>query len=123
MAYSDGERERLAAFIAGVEQAAFGDPWSMGQILAGLNDHAVLATSEHGFALGIAIAGEAELYRMAVLPEFRRRGEGALLLSFFVDACAARACQSVFLEVRRRNNAAISLYVAAGFELVGLRRG
>jgi hypothetical protein len=61
MAYSDCERERLAAFIAGVEQAAFGDPWSVGQILAGLNEHAVLVTSEHGFALGIAIAGEAEL--------------------------------------------------------------
>jgi ribosomal-protein-alanine N-acetyltransferase len=95
----------------------------LGQILSGLNDNAVFAVSEHGFALGIAIAGEAELYRTAILPEFRRRGEGLRLLSAFLEACAARDCRSVFLEVRSRNNAAISLYKAAGFEQVGMRRG
>jgi ribosomal-protein-alanine N-acetyltransferase len=117
------ERERLAAFIAGVERSAFGDPWSCGQIYDSLGDNAVAVTSEHGYALGVAVAGEAELYRMAVEPPFRRRGEGKQLLSAFAERCGAMGCRSVYLEVRSRNAAAVSLYEAAGFVRVGERKG
>jgi ribosomal-protein-alanine N-acetyltransferase len=78
--------------------------------------------SEHGFALGIVTADDGELYRMAVLPQFRRQGEGAQLLASFVNLCAAKGCRSVYLEVRSRNTAAVALYESAGFMPVGKRK-
>ncbi len=54
---------------------------------------------------------------MTLLPEFRSRGLGSLVVDDLL-ARAARNGQSVTLRVPRRNTRAIALYEASGFRLV-----
>jgi ribosomal-protein-alanine acetyltransferase len=78
-----------------------------------------------GYA-GIAfVAGppraEAEIHTLGVDPAFRGRGIGRALLRALL-AVADREHATVFLEVRTDNEAALALYRAEGFAVVGLRR-
>jgi ribosomal-protein-alanine N-acetyltransferase len=74
-----------------------------------------------GFALGRAVAAEAELLLLAVRRGNRRRGVGRALLERFIDNAAARGAGRLHLEMRDGNDA-IGLYRAAGFCEVGRRR-
>lgn len=78
-------------------------------------------TDVGGFALGRAIAGEAELLTIAVLPEKRRQGIAGRLLAAFEAEAAARKSEEAFLEVAADNEGAISLYLCHGYETVGNR--
>lgn len=80
-------------------------------------------TADHGFALGRAVAGEAELLTIAVDPAHRRRGAGRVLLAAFEAEAARRGAGAAFLEVAADNAAAIALYAAAGWRETGRRRG
>lgn len=72
--------------------------------------------------MGRAIAGEAELLTLAVLPGLRRQGAGHRLVQTFLTEAKARHADRAFLEVASRNAAAISLYDRAGFAVVGRRK-
>ena len=60
---------------------------------------------------------EAELHRIAVCPEYRRRGLARKLM----DELLRRAA-TVFLEVRAGNEAAIGLYTHSGFQEIDRRK-
>jgi ribosomal-protein-alanine N-acetyltransferase len=69
------------------------------------------------------ILDEAHVANLAVLPEFRQRGLGRRLLARgLLDAAASGTTQS-FLEVRRSNLAAQTLYRQFGYQVVGVRHG
>lgn len=112
-----------------LEAACFADPWSITAVENQLKSESSvwLITEENGvpcgYALGSIICGEAELYRIAVSPDFRRNGLGEKLLSDFIAQCRLRDGEKIFLEVRSRNAPAISLYRKAGFEEISVRRG
>jgi len=72
-----------------------------------------------GYAAGIRLDHESELYRIAVLPDYRGQGLGKELLLRFLEKCKT----AVFLEVRSKNTAAIRLYESVGFIETGRRRG
>jgi ribosomal-protein-alanine N-acetyltransferase len=78
--------------------------------------------SEAGFVLARALAGEAEILTLAVLPEARRQGIGRALLAAAMDDAAARGAASLFLEVCESNSAARALYEGFGAHEVGRRR-
>jgi len=82
----------------------------------------ILVTRDEGFALGRAIAGEAELLTIAVHPDHRRKGIARDVLSEFLTKAAEQGAQNVFLEVAQPNHAAQALYQAAGFERIGQRK-
>lgn len=115
--------------IYALENASFSDPWSITAVENQLqNENSVwLITEENnipcGYALGSIVCGEAELYRIAVSPDFRRKGLGEAVLSQFIEKCRRREAEKIFLEVRSRNIPAISLYKKAGFEEISLRKG
>lgn len=75
-----------------------------------------------GFALGRAVAGEAEVLTLAVRPGVWRAGVGRALLSALLEAARARGATALFLEVAEGNAAARALYAAAGAEAAGRRR-
>ena len=77
---------------------------------------------EQGFAIGRAIAGEAELLTLAVDPSFQRQGAGRRLLEDFARAARELDAGTLFLEVSAENEAAIALYLSAGFSICGRRR-
>ena len=66
-------------------------------------------------------AGLVNLYQMWVAPQWRGKGVAGALLREAVDWADARGAQAVELGVNCANDAAVSLYVRAGFEAVGDR--
>lgn len=74
-----------------------------------------------GYADMWMIAGEAQLNNIAVDERFRGRGYGRMLLDHMSDESIRRGCGSMTLEVRRSNEAAISLYRGSGFTETGIR--
>lgn len=76
-----------------------------------------------GFAMGRAVADEAELLTIATDPTHRRQGIGKAILTEFHAAAAERGATRVFLEVAADNRAARALYDGAGYLCIGQRRG
>ncbi len=115
-----------------LERAAFGEPWSRAQLDSHLAHPLGLTLVAEGVApadtpppLGYAalllVAGEAELLRIAVTPDARRRGIARALLAEALAELAARGAAACHLEVREDNLPAIALYESAGFARVGRR--
>ena len=69
------------------------------------------------------VAGEGELLRIAVDPAVRGRGLGRKLLEAVTETAGEDGIQTIFLEVRESNRAAVNLYRSAGFREIGRRRG
>ncbi len=114
-----------AAALAAVEAACFAVPWSereLAQTLVSPFTHVYRAMRDGvciGYLCATAILGEAEILRLAVLPEARRQGVARALLHAFWDE---NAVDATFLEVRASNTAARALYESEGFSVCGLRK-
>jgi ribosomal-protein-alanine N-acetyltransferase len=74
-----------------------------------------------GFVMAWAAGGDAELLTVAVVPEARRRGVGAALVTSAGVAALIRGAASMHLEVAETNTAAHALYVKLGYEEAGRR--
>ncbi len=81
------------------------------------------AASLVGFVCGRSVAREAEILRLAVIEEWRRRGVGRRLVQQFLVRVKRNGCQRVCLDVRESNGAALHLYASCGFRVVGRREG
>ena len=75
------------------------------------------------FSIGRMIAPEAEIYRIATAPSYRKRGIAYRLLDYAVKCERGRGLECIFLEVRSENVPARNLYRAYGFTEVGIRKG
>ena len=96
--------------VAEIEKSCFSNPWSKTVLEGELkNDcsHIYVAVEQ------------ADIIRVAVLPEYRRQGiaEKLLLKSFEVNETDA-----IFLDVRESNLPAINLYKLLGFVDTGIRK-
>lgn len=97
-------------------------PWGACEFAALLSGPGTfLCAAEAGFALGRAVAGEAELLTLAVAPEQRRRGMGRALLARFEAEAAQRRAAIAHIEVAACNTAAQALYQGAGYTVTGRR--
>jgi len=74
-----------------------------------------------GFIVARAVA-EWEIENVVIASSNRERGLGSLLLSHLLNSAKAQKAQSVFLEVRESNCAAIAFYQRHGFSETGRRR-
>ena len=116
------------AEVVAIERAAYQFPWSDGIFRDCLRvgylcrvvtvDRQVLAYGVMSFG-----AGEAHILNLCVSEAYRCRGVGKRLLGALMERAAAAGMAEAFLEVRPSNTAAIRLYLALGFEQVGMRRG
>lgn len=75
-----------------------------------------------GFLIGRVVADQAELLNLAIQENRRRRGGATALLLSALENFRARGAQSVYLEVRQSNDAAIAFYLKHGFTISGRRR-
>ncbi len=76
-----------------------------------------------GFIVTWHIVDEVHIANLAVHPAFRRQGLGRALLRHALEAARRSGMTSALLEVRAGNAAALALYRAFGFEVVGRRKG
>jgi ribosomal-protein-alanine N-acetyltransferase len=117
-----------AGTIADISKKCFSSPWDEKSVAGDIaSDHAiVLSAGTSGRIVGYAICylggDQADLVSIAVLPEHRRGGLGHELLKELEKECAAGRIESVFLEVRISNEAAIGLYENNGFDRIGVRK-
>lgn len=114
--------------VAALEQAAYEFPWSVGIfrdcLLAG---YTAMVLETEGKLIGYAVmsvaAGEAHLLNICLAADMRRQGIARHLLRQMLDLAMQAGAERVYLEVRPSNKDAMRLYRAAGFDVVGVRRG
>jgi [ribosomal protein S18]-alanine N-acetyltransferase len=118
-----GDVERIAV----LEQCS-PSPWSALLITGelgrpdGLQLVAVNGDTVLGWCCGRYAVPDAELLKIAVAPLQRRCGVGTALLLRLEDFFRERGCETLFLEVRAANTAAIGLYQKLGYMTVGCRK-
>ena len=114
--------------ISEAEDLIFSDAWSESDIsstictVGGMCYVAVEGETLRGYILGRVIPPEGEIYRIAVLPEYRRRGIAYRLLDYAVKTERGRGLECLFLEVRSKNIGARMLYRSYGFKDMGIRK-
>ena len=75
-----------------------------------------------GSTVYLATEYEAELYKIAVLPEHRGKGCADMMLRKMLEKAKALGSPKVFLEVREGNLSARRLYKKNGFGIDGIRK-
>lgn len=75
-----------------------------------------------GFVMGSFLGDVGEIYAIAVVEEFKRKGIGSDLLSNFIKEAILRNVQNLFLEVAEINKRALSFYEKFGFEEISRRK-
>ena len=112
-----------------VERSCFPDPWTLEGLSAELQNPVArfFVALDHqkvvGYAGMYSVAGEGDIAKVAVLPEYRRKGIGRALVSTLIYLAQQERLAFLTLEVRKSNQAAAELYQGLGFRLVGERRG
>lgn len=76
-----------------------------------------------GFLVSQPVLDETTLMHLAVAREHQRQGWGRQMMQGWLAQQRLSGQQRLLLEVRRSNQAAISLYRSLGFDTLGQRRG
>ncbi len=113
--------------VSEIEKQSFSDPWTLQMIVDTFMQHNFLGlvAEVDGVIVGyIALTycmDEAEINIIAVSDAFRRKGIATNLLEETYKALKKLKVKVVFLEVRRSNEQAQSLYEKQGFNYVAVR--
>ena len=75
-----------------------------------------------GYTITMTSCGDTDILSVAVRPSFRRFGIGKMLMDNIIVTADKKGVTDVFLEVRKSNIPAISLYEKTGFEKIGERK-
>ncbi len=121
-------RDADVSEVVAIERSSYQFPWSEGIFRDCLRVGytcrvASLGRQIAGYGVMSVGAGEAHILNLCVGEAFRCHGLGRQLLTLLIERAAAAGMKEAFLEVRPSNTAAIRLYLANGFEQVGMRRG
>ncbi len=113
--------------LTAIEQTCFSDAWSermVRDLADSIWDEVWVLEAEEilGYINYRFIAGEGELMRIAVLPEYRGRGYSKVLMDAMMEASAKNQITDLTLEVRAGNESAIGLYKAYGFAEEAVRK-
>ena len=121
--------------VADIEKLCFSSPWSASSLELLTNDgigvgYILTVPTAPGAEPTVAAYGgmlitvdEGQITNVAVHPEHRRKGFGAAIVRTLLRHAKDERLESVSLEVRASNTAAIELYKRAGFVEAGRRKG
>lgn len=118
--------------VLDIEKVAFKHPWSPDLLKRELtHDWSTILVAEEetpagsmkilGFAIFWLVHDELHILNVATDPAQRRRGVAKAVMDAAVAKARARKCTLATLEVRRGNEAALTLYKNMGFRPVGIR--
>ncbi len=126
--YPERLSERTLDGVAELERLCFAEPWSRNSL--------ELLTKE-GIGVGmtcscdgvicayggmIVAVDEGQITNIAAHPDYRRRGYGRAIVEALIKYAKMNGLDSISLEVRESNKAAIELYGKLGFKVEGKRR-
>jgi ribosomal-protein-alanine N-acetyltransferase len=116
--------------LAKAEIVCFEDPWPepyfASELFAPARFQRVLVDPAGSLAAYLFTAWQyldLHILKVATLPGFRRRGFGRRLMSVAEEHAREMAGETLTLEVRPNNPAAIGMYESMGYEHVGRRDG
>ena len=115
--------------VAFLEQQIFTEPWSRSSLEDAVrnrdNEYLVACFGEEiaGYCGLWGVAGEGQIYNVAVALAYRNQKIGEALLRELLDRGRRRGLTAFTLEVRKSNRYAIMLYQKLGFETAGIRKG
>ncbi|MEP4546743.1 MAG: ribosomal protein S18-alanine N-acetyltransferase [Saccharospirillum sp.] len=102
-------------------------PWPESALRRALQASEVLLANVDGAKVGFLVSqpvlDETTLMHLAVAREYQRQGWGRQMMQGWLAQQRSSGQQRLLLEVRRSNQAAISLYRSLGFDTLGQRRG
>lgn len=102
-------------------------PWPESALRRALNAGELLLAIADGTTVGFLVSqpvlDETTLMHLAVAREYQRQGWGRQMMQGWLAQQRLSGQQRLMLEVRRSNQAAISLYRSLGFDTLGQRRG
>ena len=75
-----------------------------------------------GHAVISVTAGESHMLNLSIARLYQRRGFGKQFIEFLIQQAQAKQAQTMLLEVRPSNIAAINCYNSTGFNEIGLRK-
>jgi ribosomal-protein-alanine N-acetyltransferase len=119
------------ADVMEIERRSFNEPWTPGLFLHELKVPfsrvmILRATNGRRVTLGYVcrwiVGQEGHILNLAVHPDHRGRGLGQLLVESVIADTIGAGAESVTLEVRRGNRAALRLYQKLGFVEQGVRK-
>jgi [ribosomal protein S18]-alanine N-acetyltransferase len=110
-----------------LEQAAYAFPWSRQHFVdsfqSGYHMQGLLKGRDlKGYFVAMLSLDEVHLLNIAVHPEDQGKGYARLMLSALIDWAHAKMASAIWLEVRASNHRASSVYKAAGFSLISIRK-
>jgi [ribosomal protein S18]-alanine N-acetyltransferase len=115
------------ATIMSIEQAAYEVPWTeqvmrdcfkQGYLMQGL----FIEDSLVGYYVVQPILDEAHLLNFCIAPEYQGKGLAKFQMQHLLSWAMTHQVERLILEVRRSQKVARKLYIAMGFEQIGLRK-
>ena len=117
-----------AEFLASAKEKGFKDAWNLEMLLSSFKTGNfcgfIVANGEKkiGFITLSKTTPEADIETVFVCEEFRKKGVGRLLMEKAFEYLKKDGVNKLFLEVRKSNAGAISLYEKCGFKRISERR-
>jgi ribosomal-protein-alanine N-acetyltransferase len=112
--------------VKSIADICFPDPWSEASYASKLGNTVFSVAVTDGEIIGFAITSvagdEAELYDIAVLPQYRGTGAATELLTSVKSEARLRGAEKIYLEVRSGNSRACAFYRKSGFSELGIRK-
>ena len=114
--------------VAELEKMCFSQPWSKSSLelltKEGIGVGMVCSKDGKVCAYGgmIVAVDEGQITNIATHPDYRRQGYGRAVVEALVKHARMNGLDSISLEVRESNRAAIDLYTKLGFKVEGKRK-
>ena len=122
--FSQNEIETIALLES--ESSEF--PWAKNQLFESISNpnnlcYAVSVKSQIvGYVIVMPATDSADILNITIHKDFKRKGYASTLIDYLTKELISKGIKTIFLEVRRGNFAAISLYSSLGFEEISVRK-
>ena len=126
--YPERLTEKSLDGVAELEKLCFSQPWSknsLGLLLKeGIGVGMVCSSDGQVCAYGgmMVAVDEGQITNIATHPDYRRQGYGRAIVEALIKYSKHNGINSISLEVRESNRAAIELYSRLGFKVEGKRK-
>ena len=126
--YPEKLTEKTLDGVADLEKMCFSQPWSRSSLelltKEGIGVGMVCSKDGKVCAYGgmIVAVDEGQITNIATHPHYRRQGYGKAIVQALVKHAKLNGLDSISLEVRESNRAAIDLYTKEGFKIEGKRK-